>query len=164
MSRLGPDRYFLTTTTGNADAIESWFRWNLAGRPDWDVTLANVSGSYAAMNLAGPKSRDILKKLTTADVSQKGLPYLAVGQFDIAGIPAIVFRIGFVGNSATRSTSRPSTDCTSGRRSTKRAAVRPEAVRRRSPAAAAARQEAHPRRASTPTPCRTRSRPSSPGR
>lgn len=97
VSRLEADRYFITTTTGNADAMESWFRWNLAGRPDWDVTLANVSGSYAAMNLAGPKSREILGKLTSADVSAAGLPYLAVGRFDIAGVPAIVFRIGFVG-------------------------------------------------------------------
>lgn len=97
ISRLGPDRYFLTTTTGNADAIESWFRWNLAAKPEWDVTLVNVSSNYAAMNLAGPKSREILRGLTTADISSSALPYLAVGQFDIVGVPAIVFRIGFVG-------------------------------------------------------------------
>lgn len=97
VSRLDADQYFITTTTGNAEAMESWFRWNLAGRPDWDVTLASVSGSYAAMNLAGPKSREILAKLTKADVTAAGLPYLAVGRFDISGVPAIVFRIGFVG-------------------------------------------------------------------
>ncbi|MGE0608800.1 MAG: 2Fe-2S iron-sulfur cluster-binding protein [Pirellulales bacterium] len=97
VSRLADDRYFLTTTTGNADAMESWFRFNLAARPDWDVTLANVSAGYAAMNLAGPHSRQILSQLTAGDVSASGLPYLAVGQFEVAGVPAIVFRIGFVG-------------------------------------------------------------------
>ena len=62
ISRLADDRYFLTTTTGNADAIDSWFRWNWPAAPDWDVPLTNVSGSYAAMNLAGPKSREILEQ------------------------------------------------------------------------------------------------------
>jgi sarcosine oxidase subunit alpha len=97
VSRLDDSRFFLTTTTGNAEAIESWFRWHLAGRPEWDVQLTNVGPSYAGMSLAGPRSREILAKLTTADLSAKGLPYLAVGQFDVAGVPALVFRIGFVG-------------------------------------------------------------------
>lgn len=97
ISRLGDDRYFLTTTTGNADAIDSWFRWWLAARPQWDVRMTNVSGSYAAMNLAGPRSREILGKLTSADLSSTALPYLAVGQLEIAGVPAVALRIGFVG-------------------------------------------------------------------
>jgi sarcosine oxidase subunit alpha len=97
ISRLDAQRFFLTTTTGNADAMDMWFRWHLATRPGLDVRLANVSGSYAAMNLAGPRSRDVLARLTAADVSAAALPYLAVGRFDVAGVPALVFRIGFVG-------------------------------------------------------------------
>lgn len=97
ISRLGENRYFLTTTTGNADAIDSWFRWWLAARPHWDVQLTNVSGSYAAMNLAGPKSREILAKVTDADLSTKAMPYLAASECRIAGVPAVVLRIGFVG-------------------------------------------------------------------
>ncbi|MFM9963487.1 MAG: FAD-dependent oxidoreductase [Planctomycetaceae bacterium] len=97
IARLGDDRFFLTTTTGNADAIDSWFRWWLAGRPNWDVRMTNVSGSYAAMNLAGPRSREVLKKLTEADLSSDAMPYLAASECVIAGVSAIVLRIGFVG-------------------------------------------------------------------
>ena len=97
ISRLGEERYFLTTTTGNADAIDNWFRWWLATRPDWDVRLTNVSGSYAAMNLAGPRSREILGRLTSADLSSSALPYLAASELEIAGVPAVTLRIGFVG-------------------------------------------------------------------
>lgn len=97
ISRLGDNRYFLTTTTGNADAIDSWFRWWLAARPQWNVRLTNVSGSYAAMNLAGPRSREVLGKLTTANLSTASMPYLAATELEIAGIRAIVLRIGFVG-------------------------------------------------------------------
>lgn len=97
VSRLESDRYFITTTTGNADAIDSWFRNWLTSRPDWDIRLANVGTSYSAMNLAGPRSREILKKLTDADVSAEALPYLSAVQIQIAGVSAIVLRIGFVG-------------------------------------------------------------------
>jgi sarcosine oxidase subunit alpha len=97
IARLGEDRFFLTTTTGNADAIDSWFRWWLASRPEWDVRMTNVSGSYAAMNLAGPRSREVLKKLTDADLSSDAMPYLTASECVIAGVSAIVLRIGFVG-------------------------------------------------------------------
>ncbi len=97
IARLDQNRFFLTTTTGNADAIDSWFRSWLAGRPNLDVQMTNVSGSYAAMNLAGPRSRQILQKLTDADLSVSAMPYLAAGQFAVAGVPAIALRLGFVG-------------------------------------------------------------------
>ena len=97
IARLEDQRFFLTTTTGNADAIDSWFRSWLAGRPQLDVRMTNVSGGYAGMNLAGPRARQILKKLTDADVSANNLPYLAAKQFTVAGVPSIVLRVGFVG-------------------------------------------------------------------
>ncbi|MBS0266838.1 MAG: aminomethyltransferase family protein, partial [Planctomycetes bacterium] len=97
IARLEDQRFFLTTTTGNADAIDSWFRSWLTGKPQLDVRLTNVSTSYAAMNLAGPRSRAILKKLTETDLSPTAAPYLAAVSCSIAGVPAIVLRLGFVG-------------------------------------------------------------------
>jgi len=97
INRLGEDRFYLTTSTGNADAVDSWFRWWLAAKPHLDVRMTNLTGSYAGMNLAGPRSREILQKLTDADVSTASFPYLAVGEIAVAGVPAIVLRIGFVG-------------------------------------------------------------------
>jgi sarcosine oxidase subunit alpha len=97
IARLGPERFFLTTTTGNADAIDSWFRSWLTRRPEWDVRLTNVSTCYAGMNIAGPKARDILSKVTNADISAKTMPYLAAAEIDVAGVPAVALRLGFVG-------------------------------------------------------------------
>ncbi len=97
IARLGQERFFLTTTTGNADAIDSWFRSWLIRRPHWDVRLTNVSTSYAGMNIAGPKAREVLSKLTTADISLDAMPYLSAAEITIADVPAIVLRLGFVG-------------------------------------------------------------------
>ena len=97
IARLDDERYFLTTTTGNASGVDSWFRWWLADRMDEDVCLTNVTGGLAAMNLAGPRSREVLEKICDEDLTTAALPYLSASQFEIAGVAAIVLRIGFVG-------------------------------------------------------------------
>jgi sarcosine oxidase, subunit alpha len=94
--RLAEDEFFVTTTTGGTGAMDQWMRWWLA---DWglDVQLINVSGGYAAVNLAGPRSREVMERLCTIDVSAKSLPYLASARAELAGVPALILRIGFVG-------------------------------------------------------------------
>lgn len=96
LCRLSEDEFFITTTTGGTAGMEQWMRWWLA---DWglDVQLVNLSGGYAAVNLAGPRSRDVMQRLTDLDVSAASLPYLASARGPVAGVPALILRIGFVG-------------------------------------------------------------------
>ncbi len=49
------------------------------------------------MNLAGPKSRDVLAKLAGCDLSSAAFPYMACRESRIGEVPAILLRIGFVG-------------------------------------------------------------------
>jgi len=96
ISRLAEDHYFITTTTGNLDFVQQWLEWWLVGT-GWDVHITNVTGGHAAVNLAGPRARDVLKTLTTCDLSSKAFPYMACRQAEVAGVPALLLRIGFVG-------------------------------------------------------------------
>ncbi len=96
VARLGDTRFFLSTTTGTIDAMEQWLTWWLAGT-DRDARVTNVTAQYAAVNLAGPRSREVLERLTETDVSKAALPYLAATEAPVAGVPAIILRIGFVG-------------------------------------------------------------------
>jgi sarcosine oxidase subunit alpha len=96
VARVGDDEFFVTVTTGNTAALERWITWWNA---DWglDVRVLNLTGAYAAVNLAGPASRDVMRSLTDADVSGEAVPYLSATTMDVAGVPALVLRIGFVG-------------------------------------------------------------------
>jgi len=96
ISRLSGDRYFVTTTSGNLDFVHQWLEWYLVGT-GWEVHIANVTAGYGAMNLAGPKSRDVLRKLTECDLNSSSFPYMACREANVKGIPAILLRIGFVG-------------------------------------------------------------------
>ena len=96
ISRLAEDHYFITTTTGNLDFVQQWLEWWLVGT-GWDVHITNVTGGRAALNLAGPQARDVLKTLTACDLASKAFSYMACREAEVAGVPALLLRIGFVG-------------------------------------------------------------------
>ena len=96
ISRLDGERYFITTTTGNLDFVHQWLDWHLIGT-GWDVRITNVTAGYGAMNVAGPRARDLLAKLTGEDLSTAAFPYMSCRESDVAGAPSVLLRIGFVG-------------------------------------------------------------------
>jgi sarcosine oxidase subunit alpha len=96
ISRLEEDHYFITTTTGNLDFVQQWLAWWLVGT-GWDVHITDVTGGRAALNLAGPCARDVLKTLTACDLSTKAFPYMSYREAEVSGVPAQLLRIGFVG-------------------------------------------------------------------
>ena len=95
--RLADDFFYVTATTGNSGAVHhEMLRWNAEWR--MDVDIANVTGAYAAVNLAGPNARDCLAGLAgEVDLSAAAFPYMAVRTGIVAGIPARLIRVGFVG-------------------------------------------------------------------
>ncbi|MDX6626438.1 MAG: sarcosine oxidase, subunit alpha [Solirubrobacterales bacterium] len=95
--RLDDETFYVTTTSSGAGAVEQWFSWWLADWDDLDVSLTDVTQGVAAMNLAGPKAREILTQLTALDCSNDAFPYLDGQQAEVAGAPCLLLRIGFVG-------------------------------------------------------------------
>ena len=95
--RFNEQHFYVTATTGGVDAVyRSMLRWNAEWRLDVDV--ANVTGAYAGMNIAGPKSRQVLQSLDCdVDLSAEGFPYMGVREGHLNGIPVRLLRVGFVG-------------------------------------------------------------------
>ena len=96
IARLAEDTYYVTTTSTGAGAVVEWFEWWNAVW-GYDLRISDVTGGLAAVNVAGPRARDLLGRLTDLDVSNEGLSYLDARQGQIAGVPCLVLRIGFVG-------------------------------------------------------------------
>jgi sarcosine oxidase subunit alpha len=94
--RLDEESFYVTTTSSGAGAVEQWFAWWLA---DWGmrVTLTDVTQGLAAVNLAGPRAREIMGRLTDLDCANEAFAYLDGRRARVAGAPALVLRIGFVG-------------------------------------------------------------------
>ena len=96
IARLDDDSFYVTTTSSGAGAVEEWFTWWLA---DWklDARVTDLTQGMAAVNLAGPRAREIMTSVTDIDCSAEGFKYLDAKHATVAGVRCLVLRIGFVG-------------------------------------------------------------------
>jgi sarcosine oxidase subunit alpha len=94
--RLDESSFYVTTTSSGAGAVEEWFSWWLT---DWGlrVHLTDLTQGLAAVNLAGPCSREIMAEVTDLDCSSEAFAYLDGKRAAVAGVPCLILRIGFVG-------------------------------------------------------------------
>jgi sarcosine oxidase subunit alpha len=99
VTRLAPDRFFLTTTTGNAGIVLDWLdEWLQTEWPEFDVFCTSVTEQWANLTLAGPRARDVLAPLAPRlSLDRVGFPFMRLREADVAGIPARVFRVSFSG-------------------------------------------------------------------
>ena len=95
--RFRDDHFYVTATTSGAERVYlSMLWWNAQWR--LEVDISHVTVAYAAVNLAGPKAREVLAKVTDdVDVSAEAFAYMGLREGHVAGIPARLIRIGFVG-------------------------------------------------------------------
>lgn len=96
-ARLAEWHFYVTATTSGVDRLyQQMLKWNAQWRLDVDIT--NVTAALAAVNLAGPLSRQVLERVCDdVDLSAQAFPYLGVRLGKVAGIAARILRVGFVG-------------------------------------------------------------------
>jgi len=89
VSRLGEDRFRMTA----AIPTLHWLQDNAVGL---DVEVEDTSERYGALSLQGPTSREMLQKLTDADLG--GLGFFRCTETNVAGAPAAISRTGYTGD------------------------------------------------------------------
>jgi dimethylglycine dehydrogenase len=75
------------------DAHRRWFEKDLPA----DVSYANVSDDWHGIALSGPKSRQLLARITRDDVSAEAFKFRDLRQSFVGSVPVIVNRISFSG-------------------------------------------------------------------
>jgi sarcosine oxidase subunit alpha len=103
-ARLAEDHYFMTTTTANAVRVMQHLEFcQQVLWPELDVQTVSVTEHWAQYAIAGPRARDVLRKLVDPghDISNEAFPYLAVGEVTVCGgVPARLYRLSFSGELA----------------------------------------------------------------
>lgn len=97
--RVAEDRFFVTTTTGNAamvlDRFEEWLQTEW---PHLRVFCVSVTEQWADVAVAGPRARDVLAAVgTDLDLSRRAFPFMTFRDGRVAGVPARVARVSFTG-------------------------------------------------------------------
>ncbi|MCR9213984.1 MAG: sarcosine oxidase subunit alpha [Proteobacteria bacterium] len=98
-ARLAEDRFLMTTTSGNAAIVLDWLEEYLQTEwPELEVYCTSVTEQWTTVSIAGPKSRELLKKIAPdMDLSNDAFPFMSFQEGDVAGLQARVFRISFTG-------------------------------------------------------------------
>jgi glycine cleavage system aminomethyltransferase T len=97
-ARLGPDHFVITTTTAAAGTVMRHLDWvQQAFFPRAALRLISVTESWAQFAVAGPRARDLMTRITDADLTNANLPFMACTPATICGVAGRIFRISFSG-------------------------------------------------------------------
>jgi sarcosine oxidase subunit alpha len=95
--KTGDNDYYFTSSTNRADSTVEWIRYHTRYEV-WNFSLVNLTDAFGAINLAGPRSRELLQVLIDEDLSNEAFPYTGYREFKIKGdIPIRAMRLGFLG-------------------------------------------------------------------
>ena len=74
-----------------------WFSDRIATLEAGDVTVRDISDATVGFALSGPRSRDVLAKLTHQDISNEALPFMGCATLDVGLVRARVGRLSVAG-------------------------------------------------------------------
>jgi dimethylglycine dehydrogenase len=60
--------------------------------------VAIDDGSACGFNVAGPKSRELLQRLTNAELSTESFPFMRSRRMTVGGIDVVALRVSFTGD------------------------------------------------------------------
>ncbi len=95
VTRLQDDRFLVVTGGGSGPRDVAWMRYHLP--EGGGVRMRDVTSSMAVLGVWGPRARDLLAKITTADLSTDAFGYMAARAVEIGPVPALALRISYVG-------------------------------------------------------------------
>jgi 4-methylaminobutanoate oxidase (formaldehyde-forming) len=95
VTRLAEDQYLILTGDGTSTHVQAWVKRQIPS--DAHAIVTNITSAYSVLNLQGPKSRDLLGRVTHADMSNELFPYLTMQEIDIGYAPVKAFRVTYVG-------------------------------------------------------------------
>ena len=94
VTRLADDAYRVVTVAAAATHDADWIRRGIANTR---VTLTDVTSASTVLGVMGPRSRDLLARLTGADLSNAAFPFGTVREIELGYATVGATRITYVG-------------------------------------------------------------------
>src|SRR6266403_2630098 len=94
VTRLAPDTFLIVTSASASTHNSHWIRRHLG---EARAVLTDVTSSEAVLGVMGPRSRDLLARLTGADLSNAAFPFLSSREIWLASAPVRAARVTYMG-------------------------------------------------------------------
>lgn len=93
--RLGDEHFRVVTGGFDGPRDEQWFRKHLPD--DGSVHFEDNTSEICTIGVWGPQAMELISGVTADDLSDDALPYGSTKEVEIGSIPAMLFRISYVG-------------------------------------------------------------------
>jgi heterotetrameric sarcosine oxidase gamma subunit len=91
--RLAHDRFRVVTGGAHGMADLKWFK----DRMPSGTAVVDLTSAYSTIGLWGPKAKEILASVTSADVSKEGFAFGTCRDIEVGILPVLASRISYVG-------------------------------------------------------------------
>jgi 4-methylaminobutanoate oxidase (formaldehyde-forming) len=95
VTRLAEDCYYLVLVDAAHHHCLTWLKRHIP--PEAHVFVTDVTSGYSIINVQGPKSRQLISRLTNADIANEAFPYLTYQEIDINYALVNALRVTYVG-------------------------------------------------------------------
>ncbi len=95
ITKLADDE-FMMVGSGLAERFHQRF-FNAVPLPE-GTRFDNRTEAFCGFNVAGPKARDLLQRLTNEDLSNEAFPFMRSRRMQVAGVEVIALRVSFTGD------------------------------------------------------------------
>ncbi|HYR74015.1 MAG TPA: FAD-dependent oxidoreductase [Candidatus Acidoferrum sp.] len=95
VTRLAADAYLVVTGSAQGTRDLDWIRRHLPAGAR--ATVTEVTGAYAVLGLMGPRSRELLARVSDADLGPGAFPFLTSREIAIGQATARASRVTYVG-------------------------------------------------------------------
>ena len=94
-ARLDENRFYMVTGSAFGVRDMGWIKKHLPA--DGSVAVQELTSARATLNLAGPRSRDILQTVVESDVSNAAFPYMTARELRLGLAPVLALRVTYLG-------------------------------------------------------------------
>jgi len=95
VTKLSDEHFLVIATDNQHNQVLTKMRRQLS--EDSNVSILDVTGAYCQINIQGPKSRELMQRVTTFNLDNEAFPFKAVAEIDIGYARALCARITYVG-------------------------------------------------------------------
>lgn len=94
VTKLADDRFWVVSSDNTRRHVLTWMRRHFDGH---HAFVADVTSGHAQLNIQGPRSRELLRAVTSADLSNEAFPFRAAQEIDIGYARVLCIRITYLG-------------------------------------------------------------------
>jgi 4-methylaminobutanoate oxidase (formaldehyde-forming) len=94
VTKLDDERYWVVATDTAHRHVETLMRRHM---DEAHAFVTDVTSGYAQLNIQGPRSRELMQSVTTADLSNEAFPFRTAREIDLGYARAMCVRITYLG-------------------------------------------------------------------